>query len=68
MTKTIFSYILHRFAEPSSYAGLAGLLLMAGVELSPEAYGWLVQTLAGFCAFVAFAVRDGGVKIHRDGE
>lgn len=46
------SYLVSRLKEPSSYAGLGGLLAMIGLHLDPG----LVQSIAGVLAAIAGAV------------
>jgi len=47
--------VTDRLKEPSTYAGLAALLGLAGFHLTPDAYQGLVgvvSALAGFAAIV----------------
>jgi len=55
-----FGYLLARFTESSSYAGLAGLLSLIGIHLSDDVLGQLVQVLAGFCGLLALLLKERG--------
>ena len=54
------NYLLARFSEPSSYAGLGALLALIGWNLSDSAIGQLVQMLAAGCALLAVALKERG--------
>ena len=58
---SILAYLLARFSEPSSYAGLGALLALAGWHLSDTILGQLVQFLAAGCGFLALALKERGV-------
>jgi sulfite exporter TauE/SafE len=54
----ILAYLLTRFSEPSSYAGLGALLALLGWNLPETVIGQLIQGLAAACALLALALRD----------
>ena len=45
------AYLLARFSEPSSYAGLGGLLALLGWNVPDTVLGHLIQGLAAACAY-----------------
>lgn len=55
-----FAYVLARFSESSSYAGLAGLLALIGIHLSDAEFGQLIQVLAGLCGLLALVLKERG--------
>src|SRR5690242_15000010 len=55
------AYLLARFSEPSSYAGIGALLALVGWNLSDPLLGQLAQLLAGGCALAALALKERGV-------
>ena len=57
----ILPYLLNRFSEPSSYAGLGALLALVGWNLSDTVAGQLAQLLAGGCALVALILKERGM-------
>jgi sulfite exporter TauE/SafE len=57
----ILAYLLARFSEPSSYAGLGALLALAGWNLTDPMLVQLVQLLAAGCGFVALVLRERGL-------
>jgi sulfite exporter TauE/SafE len=57
----ILAYLLTRFSEPSSYAGLGALLALLGWNLPETVIGQLIQGLAAACALLALALRDPGM-------
>ena len=57
----ILAYLLARFSEPSSYAGLAALLALVGWNLSDTIAGQLAQLLAGGCALLALVLKERGL-------
>ena len=59
----ILAYLLARFSEPSSYAGLGAALALAGVHFSDTLAGQLAQFLAAGCALAALLLKERGV-IH----
>jgi hypothetical protein len=56
----VLAYLLARFSEPSSYAGLGALLALAGWNLSDPALAQLAQGLAAGCGLVALCLNEGG--------
>ena len=59
----ILSYLLARFSEPSSYAGLGAVLALIGFHFSDTLTGQLAQFLAAGCALAALFLKERGV-IH----
>lgn len=57
----ILAYLLARFSEPSSYAGLGALLALVGWNLSDTIAGQLAQLLAGGCALLALVLKERGM-------
>jgi hypothetical protein len=57
----ILAYLLARFSEPSSYAGLGAALALLGVHFSDTLAGQLAQFLAAGCALAALLLRERGV-------
>jgi hypothetical protein len=57
----ILAYLLTRFSEPSSYAGLGALLALLGWNLPETVLGQLVQGLAAACALLALVMKERGV-------
>ena len=55
------SYLLARFSEPSSYAGLGALLALAGLHFSDNDLGQLAQFLAAGCGLAALLLKERGV-------
>lgn len=56
----ILAYLLARFSEPSSYAGLGAVLTLLGWQLSDPALSQLVQLLAAACGLAALLLRERG--------
>ena len=54
----ILAYILARFSEPSSYAGLGAALALIGWNLPQPVLGDIVQALAAGCALLAFVLKE----------
>lgn len=54
------TYLLARFSEPSSYAGLGAVLALLGWHLSDSDLGALAQFLAGGCALAALLLKERG--------
>ena len=54
----ILAYIINRLKEPSTYAGLAALFGMVGVNLAPEAWTAIIQVLTAIAGAVAVFVPD----------
>jgi hypothetical protein len=57
----ILAYLLARFSEPSSYAGLGAVLALLGWNLSDTILGQLAQLLAGGCGLLALCLKERGV-------
>ena len=57
----IFAYLLARFSEPSSYAGIGALLALAGVHFSDGDLGQVAQFLAAGCALAALLLKERGM-------
>ncbi len=55
------AYLLARFSEPSSYAGLGAVLGLVGWHLPDTDLGAIVQFLAAGCALVALFLKERGV-------
>ena len=57
----ILGYLLARFSEPSSYAGLGAVLGLVGLHFSDTLTGQLAQFLAAGCALAALLLKERGV-------
>jgi uncharacterized protein YceK len=57
----IVAYLLARFSEPSSYAGLGALLALVGWNLSDTIVGQLAQLLAAGCGLLALGLKERGL-------
>ena len=57
----ILAYLLARFAEPSSYAGLGAALAVLGLHFSDTIVGQLAQFLAAGCALAALFLKERGI-------
>ena len=57
----MFAYLLARFSEPSSYAGLSAVLALAGVHFSDSDLGQLAQFLAAGCGLAALLLKERGL-------
>ena len=57
----ILAFVLARFSEPSSYAGLGALLALAGLHFSDTDLGQLAQFLAAGCGLAALLLKERGV-------
>src|SRR5260221_9231508 len=57
----ILAYLLARFSEPSSYAGLGALLALVGWNLSDTIVGQLAQLLAAGCGLIALSLKERGL-------
>jgi sulfite exporter TauE/SafE len=57
----VLAYLLARFSEPSSYAGLGAVLGLVGWHLSDTDLGAIVQFLAAGCALIALLLKERGV-------
>src|SRR5713226_3008948 len=58
---SILAYLLARFSEPSSYAGVGAILALAGWNLSDTILGQLAQALAAGCGLVALTLKERGL-------
>ena len=58
----ILAYLLARFSEPSSYAGLGAALALIGWNLPQPVLADLAQALAALCALLAFLLKDRGLR------
>jgi sulfite exporter TauE/SafE len=57
----ILAYLLARFSEPSSYAGLGALLALLGWNLTDSVLAQLAQALAALCGLIALVLRERGL-------
>jgi hypothetical protein len=57
----ILAYLLARFSEPSSYAGLSAALALLGLHLPDPALAAMVQLLAAGCGLVALLLKERGL-------
>jgi hypothetical protein len=57
----ILAYILARFSEPSSYAGLGAALALVGWNLPQPVLADLAQAFAALCALLAFLLKERGL-------
>jgi hypothetical protein len=55
------AYLLARFSEPSSYAGLGAILALLGLHFSDTMTGQLAQCLAALCALAALFLKERGI-------
>ena len=55
------SYLLARFSEPSSYAGLGAVLALLGVHFSNSDLGQIAQFLAAGCGVAALLLKERGL-------
>jgi hypothetical protein len=53
-----FAYLLARFSEPSSYAGVGAVLTLVGWNLPEPVLGQIAQALAALCALLAFLLKE----------
>ena len=56
----LLTYLLARFSEPSSYAGLGALLALLGWNLPDTAVGQLSQLFAAGCGLIALCAKERG--------
>jgi len=54
----ILAYLLARFSEPSSYAGLGAVLALLGLNLPDPALGQIAQFLAAGCGLAALLLKE----------
>jgi hypothetical protein len=57
----ILAYLLARFSEPSSYAGIGAVLALLGLNFSDTVIGQLAQFLAAGCALAALLLKERGI-------
>ena len=57
----LVAFILARFSEPSSYAGLGAILALAGFHFSDSDLGQVAQLLAAGCGLAALLLKERGV-------
>ncbi len=57
----LLAYLLMRFSEPSSYAGLGALLALLGWNVPDTVLGHSIQGLSAVCALLALLLKDRGV-------
>jgi len=57
----VLAYLLSRFSEPSSYAGLGAVLALAGWHFSDTDLGQVAQFLAAGCGLAALLLKERGV-------
>jgi hypothetical protein len=57
----VLTFLLARFSEPSSYAGLGAILALAGVHFSDSDLGQIAQFLAAGCGLAALLLKERGV-------
>lgn len=57
----VLAYLLSRFSEPSSYAGLGAVLALAGWHFSDTDLGQAAQFLAAGCGLAALLLKERGV-------
>jgi len=57
----VLQFLLARFSEPSSYAGLSAILALAGVHFSDSDLGQIAQLLAAGCGLAALLLKERGV-------
>jgi len=50
--------LLNRLAEPSTYAGLAGIAVILGIEV--DAFQSVANSIAGVFGFVAIIIGESG--------
>jgi hypothetical protein len=55
------AFLLARFSEPSSYAGLGAVLALAGLHFPDSDLGQLAQFLAAGCGLAALLLKERGV-------
>ncbi len=57
----ILAYLLARFSEPSSYAGIGAALALVGWNLPQPVLADLAQAFAAGCALLAFLLKERGL-------
>ena len=56
------SMILNRLREPSTFAGLGGLLAAVGISLPPEMQSTIVTIVGGLAALASMFMREKGAN------
>ena len=56
----VLSFLLARFSEPSSYAGLGAVLALVGVHFPDSDLGQIAQFLAAGCGLAALLLKERG--------
>lgn len=56
----MLTFLLARFSEPSSYAGLGAALALAGLHFSDSDLGQIAQILAAGCGLAALLLKERG--------
>ena len=54
------SMILNRLRDPSTFAGLGGLLAAVGISLPPEMQSTIVTIVGGLAALASMFMREKG--------
>ena len=57
----MLSYLLARFSEPSSYAGIGALLALTGIHFSDSDIAPLTQFLGAGCGLAALLLKERGM-------
>lgn len=57
----MLNYLLARAKEPSSYAGFAGLLGIAGITVAPAEWQAIVGVLTALASLLAIVLPEFGV-------
>jgi hypothetical protein len=57
----MLAFLLARFSEPSSYAGLGAILALVGLHFSSSDLGQLAQFLAAGCGLAALVLKERGI-------
>ncbi|MBT4769294.1 MAG: hypothetical protein HOO00_02030 [Rhodospirillaceae bacterium] len=53
-----FNYVIERLREPSTYAGLAGVLAALHVNLDPGLWQMIIDAAIAMAGIAAFFVRE----------
>lgn len=53
------NYILKKIREPSTWAGIAVLMALAGATPNPETLGMVQQVVTGAAGLIAIAANEG---------
>jgi hypothetical protein len=57
----MLAFLLARFSEPSSYAGLGAMLALVGLNFSDSEFGQVAQFLAAGCGLAALLLKERGI-------